>query len=309
MLRVALNFEELMRECFGPLQALIEDVTGMDGAFAGAVEEIKNLTRVMLTDDSGALAADALNDAEEDLLNFLMRSQLQRDQLADVVNSAWQAEAEAEFDADMAQGEAVSVRQALENLRTFLDVRLPQPVQIMAEPMSSPGTTVNGKIITQCSNCQGKLKLDAEKIGKKVKCPKCQAVFVVEELRNLPQSKPEIIPLKAQPRPLQPKDFFETQHTRFIPEKAKSVDVHISYNIEGENGGEWTLIIKNGECTIRPGGDPNARTFVKMSTKTYLELMKGKLDGRVAFMLGKLKIKGDKASVAIMRECFRNPEI
>ena len=126
MLRVALNFEELMRECFGPLQALIEDVTGMDGAFAGAVEEIKNLTRVMLTDDSGALAADALNDAEEDLLNFLMRSQLQRDQLADVVNSAWQAEAEAEFDADMAQGEAVSARQALENLRTFLDVRLPQ---------------------------------------------------------------------------------------------------------------------------------------------------------------------------------------
>ena len=125
MLRVALNFEELMRECFGPLQALIEDVTGMDGAFAGAVEEIKSLTRVMLTDDSGALAADALNDAEEDLLNFLMRSQLQRDQLADVVNSAWQAEAEAEFDADMAQGEAVSVRQALENLRTFLDVRLP----------------------------------------------------------------------------------------------------------------------------------------------------------------------------------------
>ena len=125
MLKVALNFEELMRECFGPLQALIEEVTGMDGAFAGAVEEIKNLTRVMLTDDSGALAANALNDAEEELLNFLMRSQLQRDQLADVVNSAWQAEAEAEFDADMAQGEAVSVKQALENLRTFLDARLP----------------------------------------------------------------------------------------------------------------------------------------------------------------------------------------
>ena len=125
MLKVALNFEELMRECFGPLQALIEEVTGMDGAFAGAVEEIKNLTRVMLTDDSGALAANALNDAEEELLNFLMRSQLQREQLADVVNSAWQAEAEAEFDADMAQGEAVSVRQALENLRTFLDARLP----------------------------------------------------------------------------------------------------------------------------------------------------------------------------------------
>ena len=124
MLRVALNFEELMRECFGPLQAFIEDVAGMDGAFAGAVEEIKNLTRVILN-DGGTWAADPLNHVEEDLLDFLLHSQLQRDQLADVVNSAWQAEAEAEFDADMAQGEAVSVRQALENLRTFLDARLP----------------------------------------------------------------------------------------------------------------------------------------------------------------------------------------
>ena len=85
--------------------------------------------------------------------------------------------------------------------------------------------------------------------------------------------------------------------------------MHISYNIEGENGGEWTFIIKNGKCTIRPGGDPNARTFVKMSAKTYLQLAHGKLDARVGFMLGKIKIKGDKASVATMCECFRNPEI
>ena len=140
MLRVALNFEELMRECFGPLQAFIEDVAGMDGAFAGAVEEIKNLTRVILN-DGGTWAADPLNHVEEDLLDFLLHSQLQRDQLADVVNSAWQAEAEAEFDADMAQGEAVSVRQALENLRTFLNMRLPTSRLTVSEDkgeMASP---------------------------------------------------------------------------------------------------------------------------------------------------------------------------
>ena len=129
MLRVALNFEELMRECFGPLQALIEDVTGMDGAFAGAVEEIKNLTRVMLNDDSGALATDALNDAEEELLNFLLRSQVQRDQLKEVVNPAWQADAEARFDAELAQGTAISARQALENLQMLLEIRLPSSLQ------------------------------------------------------------------------------------------------------------------------------------------------------------------------------------
>jgi putative sterol carrier protein len=46
-----------------------------------------------------------------------------------------------------------------------------------------------------------------------------------------------------------------------------------------------------------------------MTAKTYLKLAQGKLDGRVAFMLGKIKIKGDRASLATVRECFRIPEL
>ena len=46
-----------------------------------------------------------------------------------------------------------------------------------------------------------------------------------------------------------------------------------------------------------------------MTAKTYLKLAQGKLDGRVAFMLGKIKLKGDKASVASVRGCFKVPEI
>jgi predicted Zn finger-like uncharacterized protein len=200
------------------------------------------------------------------------------------------------------------------------------------------------KIITQCSNCQTKFKLGGEKIGKKIRCPKCKGVFVVAELGGAPKpaQKPaapkpqaapappaakapaappakeqapapaaekEVVPLKDRPRPLQVKDFFETQHFRFIPEKAEGVNAHISYNITGEGGGEWTLIVDNGTCTIRPGGDPSAKSQARMTSKTYLKLAQGKLDGRVAFMLGKIKIKGDKASLATVRECFKTPEI
>ncbi len=200
------------------------------------------------------------------------------------------------------------------------------------------------KIITQCSNCQTKFKLDGEKLGKKIRCPKCKGVFVVAELGGTPKAAPkpaapkpqvapapsvakapaappveeqapapaaekEIVPLKSRPRPLQVKDFFETQHSRFIPEKAEGVHAHISYNITGDGGGEWTLMVDNGKCTVSLGGDPSAKSQVRMTSKTYLKLAQGKLDGRVAFMLGKIKIKGDKSSLPTVRECFQKPEV
>ncbi|PID57021.1 hypothetical protein CSB45_08840 [candidate division KSB3 bacterium] len=200
------------------------------------------------------------------------------------------------------------------------------------------------KIITQCSGCQTKFKLGGDKAGKKIRCPKCKSVFVVVKLANFPtvsakpvEEKPksapspvppaaeepaaprtdahapaveqELVPLKDRARPLQVKDFFETQQSRFIPEKAEGVNAHISYTITGDGGGEWTLIVDNGTCTIRPGSDPGAKSHARMSSKTYLKLAQGKLDGRVAFMLGKIKIKGDKASLATVRECFKVPEV
>ncbi len=195
------------------------------------------------------------------------------------------------------------------------------------------------KIITQCSHCNAKFKLGSEKVGKKIRCPKCKEVFVVQGVaakaqpvvKTAPPPKPEepkvapapppvekpepapaaeeLVPLKDRPRPLQVKDFFETQHTRFIPEKAEGLYAHISYTITGDGGGAWTVTIKDGEVHLKEGADASAKSHVKMSAKTYLKIAAGKLDSRVAFMLGKLKVKGDKATLASVRQCFNVAEL
>jgi predicted Zn finger-like uncharacterized protein len=203
------------------------------------------------------------------------------------------------------------------------------------------------KIITQCPHCKAKFKLGDDKLGKKIRCPKCKGVFAVQELKMKPKPAPkptnqevpsapqppkpeaaptppvaeappappaqeqqpapaaqEIVPLDQRPRPLKVKDFMETQHMRFIPEKAQGLDVHISYDIIGEGGGKWSLKIKDGTCEIKEGADPSAKTHLKMKTSTYLKIATKQLDGRVAFMLGRLKVKGEKAGVPAARECF-----
>jgi predicted Zn finger-like uncharacterized protein len=223
-------------------------------------------------------------------------------------------------------------------------IRCPKCANVFVVEESKPKT--EAKIITQCSNCQAQFKLDRDKIGKKIRCPKCANVFVVEEVKAEPKpaatptapkaapipqiptpkaaptpptkkapaaplAKEEsvpaaktVIPLDQRTRPLKVRDFMETQYTRFIPEKAQGVDAHISYDF-GDEGGQWTVIIKNGECEIKEGADPTAKSHVKMKAETYLKIATDQLDSRVAFMLGKLKIKGDKQSVATFRECFQ----
>ena len=124
-----------------------------------------------------------------------------------------------------------------------------------------------------------------------------------------PAAAPTVVPLKDRPRPLKVADFFETQFMRFMPEKAEGVNAQISYDITGEGGGQWTLSVHDGKCDIRAGADPSAKSQVTMKAETYLKLALGKLDGRVGFMLGKIKIKGDKGSIATVRECFKVPEV
>jgi len=207
--------------------------------------------------------------------------------------------------------------------------------------------TAEAKIITQCSKCRAEYKLDREKLGKKIKCPKCANIFVVAEVKAEPkpaekaaapkaaptpqaprpravtpapstpktppappaQAQPpapaakEVVSLEKRPRPLKIKDFFETQYMRFLPEKAQGVDAHISYDF-GDEGGQWTIKIREGKCEIKEGPDPSAKSIARMKAETYLKIATDQLDARVAFMLGKLKIKGDKQSLATVRECF-----
>lgn len=121
----------------------------------------------------------------------------------------------------------------------------------------------------------------------------------------------EVVPLEQRPRPLKVRDFMETQHTRFLPEKAQGVDIHVSYAFveKGKEPEHWTVKIQNGMCEFKEGPDPSAKSQVKMKPETYLKMATNQLDPRVAFMLGKMKIKGDKASVASLRQCFTPPNV
>ena len=91
-----------------------------------------------------------------------------------------------------------------------------------------------------------------------------------------------------------PKEFFEKiLPTRFNPEKAKGVDVIVNINISGDNGGEWTVIIRNQKLDVKKGLENYPTLSLKISEKDYVDVINGKLSGEKAFFTGKLKLEGN----------------
>jgi len=89
------------------------------------------------------------------------------------------------------------------------------------------------------------------------------------------------------------KETFDLMPSKFRPDKAAGVNAVIQYDISGDQAGTWHAVIKDGTCTVSAGPATNPNLTLAMSSQDWLDMLAGKLSGQMAFMSGKLKLKGD----------------
>ena len=89
------------------------------------------------------------------------------------------------------------------------------------------------------------------------------------------------------------KETFEAMAGRFRADKAAGVNATIQYEITGDQGGNWHAVIKDGQCAVTPGVATSPTLTLTMAAQDWLDMVGGKLSGQMAFMSGKLKLKGD----------------
>ena len=89
------------------------------------------------------------------------------------------------------------------------------------------------------------------------------------------------------------KETFDAMASRFQPSKAAGVNATIQYDITGDQAGTWHAVIKDGACAVNQGAAPSPNLTLSMSSQDWLDMVGGKLSGQMAFMSGKLKLKGD----------------
>ena len=89
------------------------------------------------------------------------------------------------------------------------------------------------------------------------------------------------------------KEIFAGMAGTFKRDAAAGLDIVIQYNIEGGEGGDWYVVIKDQTCTVSEGLHSSPTLTMKLADKDWIAMCNGQLNGMTAFMTGKLKATGD----------------
>ncbi len=92
------------------------------------------------------------------------------------------------------------------------------------------------------------------------------------------------------------RQYFETDVPALIANKAdnlKSIDAIYEFQITGDNGGTWTLDLKNDPISIaeKQGDGPDCTVIMK--DESFTKMVNGDLKPQMAFLTGKLKVTGN----------------
>jgi len=77
---------------------------------------------------------------------------------------------------------------------------------------------------------------------------------------------------------------------RFRPEKAGDYASVFHFDLSGEGGGQFTVTIENGKCSVEPGLQGQPKCLVQAAAATYSDIEFGRTNAEMAFMTGKIKI-------------------
>ena len=93
-----------------------------------------------------------------------------------------------------------------------------------------------------------------------------------------------------------PKDFFAKKDAQ-IKEHPNAAGVSATYQFKltGDDGGEWVVKLGGEVPGVTVGVDEAAQCVISMTDKDFLGIIGGTLNPQMAFMTGKLRVKGDMA--------------
>lgn len=86
------------------------------------------------------------------------------------------------------------------------------------------------------------------------------------------------------------KEIIGTAPARFRAEKSDGINTVFHFDISGQDGGLFTMVIENGTCTLLEGLQGEAKCVITTTDSHYRDLETGKLNPQLALMMGKVKV-------------------
>jgi putative sterol carrier protein len=87
--------------------------------------------------------------------------------------------------------------------------------------------------------------------------------------------------------------------------KIQGMNAVYQFDLAGDGGGEKWVKLADGNAEFGGGQAENPNITIAMAASDFLDLVDGKLDGTMAFMSGKLKVKGDMGLAMKLQNVLR----
>lgn len=86
------------------------------------------------------------------------------------------------------------------------------------------------------------------------------------------------------------RDFVLNLPKRVQPEAIEGLATVFHFDIEGQEGGKFTVLIKDGACFAEEGLSGDPRCSIAASAENFMDVITGKTNGMMAVLMGKIKI-------------------
>jgi putative sterol carrier protein len=97
------------------------------------------------------------------------------------------------------------------------------------------------------------------------------------------------------------REFFESLEGRADASKIAGIDHTYLFEIEGE--GEWLVAVMNGTVQVTEGS-AKADAIISVSGEVFNRIAAGTQSPAMAYMTGKLKIRGDTGAALKLQKIF-----
>ena len=99
-------------------------------------------------------------------------------------------------------------------------------------------------------------------------------------------------------------EFFEGLAA--MADTSQTAGMNNSYAFDIEGAGQWTVKVEEGSVSVHDGIEDSADVTISASQEIFQKIVAGEQNPTSAYMMGKLKLKGDMGAAMKLQKLFPN---